>query len=96
MALQLKQKLYKRKQLLKLFVINSLIYITMFIVGLVLDLITLVVLLHPSKQSKRADRIILLIQFFLNSYLFLSLFLVFFQNCSSIFPKNQITRLHID
>lgn len=92
MALQLKQKLCKRKQLLKLFAINSLIYITMFIVGLVSDSITLAVLLHPSRQSKSNT----ISTIFFYSYLSLLLSLAFFQNCSRFFPKNQIAGLHID
>lgn len=71
MALQLKRKLCKRKQLLKLFAINSLIYIMIFIDGLVLDSIILVVLLHPNRQSKsNINSIIFFVFLFLNLYLF--------------------------
>lgn len=71
MVLQLRRKLCKRKQLLKLFAINSLIYIMIFIDGLVLDSIILGVLLHPNRQSKsNTDSTIFVFCFLLNLYLF--------------------------
>lgn len=52
MAPQLKQKLYRRKLLLKLFATNFLTYITIFIAGLVSDLITSAALPPLNRPSK--------------------------------------------
>lgn len=60
-----KQKLCKRKRLLRLFVINSLIYTTTFIAGSASDSTTSAALLHPSRQSKIKTSLIFIILFFI-------------------------------
>lgn len=63
MAPQLKQKLYRRKLLLKLFATNFLTYITIFIAGLVSDLITSAALPPLNRPSK--STIIFTVYFYL-------------------------------
>jgi len=65
MALRQKQKLCKKKRLLKLFAINSLIYTMIFIAGSELDSTILAALLHLSRQSKIATHSIFLALLFL-------------------------------
>jgi len=63
MALRQKQKLCKKKRLLKLSAINSLIYIMIFIAGSALDSTILVALLHLNRQSKITHPIFLALLF---------------------------------
>lgn len=60
-----KQKLCKRKRLLRLFVINSLIYTTTFIAGSGSDSTISAAPLHPNRQSKIATRHIFILFFIL-------------------------------